>query len=365
MTTSILPSSFPRLVRAISVISTVAALVSPAAGQVPTPAFDVSTRVVAPGKTMSVTVTGTPGEYFAILGSPTGSGAVFSGVVLAVGPDARVLATGRLGASGKITSTVLLPFAGTTLDRYYLQVATSPLESFETLRPSKGCVILNADLAGVLVAGPQGPRGDTGPEGLAGATGPQGPAGPAGSNGSVGLPGPMGPAGAQGPAGPAGPQGPRGLQGLQGATGLQGPQGIRGFTGPQGPAGPQGEPGAGGVLHVQRSDRAEALSSDAAPVLFLKLKAGTYFVTAKISARATGYAKVTCTLEQDGQELDRAVLSLFEFAGEPEDGVLSLLAPAIVKDGSGVIVSCSSSAKVSEVLTRALTAVSVSAVMAQ
>ena len=212
---------------------------------------------VVPGAAVTVTVAGTPGHHYAVVGSAVGAGLTFGGVRLKVGLDASILARGVINGTGAVTVSVTPPFLLTTLDRYYLQVVTSPSASLLPVQGSNGVVLRNNDLVGGLGGGggtgPQGPPGPAGPEGPMGPAGPAGPSGPAGPVGAAGVAGPAGPGGATGaagpvgPVGPAGPQGPVGPQGADGAPGpmgLPGPQGPAGPQGPEGPAGPQGPAGA-------------------------------------------------------------------------------------------------------------------------
>src|SRR5688572_12536025 len=52
-----------------------------------TPGLHMSTVVVVPGTSSVVTVTGTPGYYFALLGSPKGAGFSYGGVAFEIGAD--------------------------------------------------------------------------------------------------------------------------------------------------------------------------------------------------------------------------------------------------------------------------------------
>jgi hypothetical protein len=151
----------------------------------------LSADAVAPGSSVTATVTGPAGQFYAIIGSSVGSGMTYGGVGLGVGADFVILATGTLDGTGSVAVTLTPPFRGSVLDRYYLQAATSPSAAFLPLTVSSGRVVRNGDLVSGL-AGPAGPAG------------PPGPAGPAGPPGSPGATGPMGPAGAAGPMGPAG-----------------------------------------------------------------------------------------------------------------------------------------------------------------
>ncbi len=191
-------------------------------------------EVVTPGTATTVTVTGAPGHYFAIVGSTTGAGFSYAGVQFAVGADVQILAMGNLDGSGRAVLNIAPPFLGTSLDRYYIQAVTSTSPSFVPLEVAPGQVIVNGDLAGLAAAGLAGPAGPAGPAGDMGPAGPQGPVGVAGPQGPAGANGAMGP---QGPAGAAGPQGPVGANGATGAIGPQGPAGPAGIDGAVGPAG--------------------------------------------------------------------------------------------------------------------------------
>ena len=203
------------------------------------PSLTVSATVVNPGFGVTAAITGTPGQFFALVGSSVGSGLSYGGVALSVGADFVILAQGNLDSSGQAMVTLTPPFRGSVLDRYYLQAGTSSSPSFLPLAVSQGAVIRN----GELVAGLTGPPGPTGPEGPPGATGPIGATGPPGTTGATGSTG----AGATGATGPAGATG---NTGLTGATGSTGPTGATGATGPPGgppgptgPTGPTGPPG--------------------------------------------------------------------------------------------------------------------------
>ncbi len=152
------------------------------------PVLSVSSAVVAPGSPVSVTVQGTPGRAFAVIGSTIGAGFSYGGVALRVGADVAVLATGTLDQNGRATVQTTPPFLGTSLDRYYLQAATSTSPAFVPLEASNGVVLVTADLA-VPLTGPQGPPGPAGPAGPSGPQGAQGPAGLQGPAGPPGVPG--------------------------------------------------------------------------------------------------------------------------------------------------------------------------------
>lgn len=143
------------------------------------------------GDSVTVTVTGRPGEFYAVLGSGVNGGFSYAGVALGVGNDVVILAQGVLGSSGERSITVVPPFNGTVLDRYYLQAVTSSTQDFVPPEPSDAHAVRNGDL--VL--------------GLPALEGPRGPAGPPGPAGAPGAVGPQGAPGLQGPPGPVGPQG--------------------------------------------------------------------------------------------------------------------------------------------------------------
>lgn len=146
----------------------------------------VSTTTASPGDRVTVSVTGAPRAYFAVLGSSVGGGFSYAGVSLGVGNDLAVLAHGVLDANGRASVSVVPPFTGTVLDRYYLQAITSAAPTFIPPQTAPAHIIRNGDLAlgppdggAQGPAGPAGPVGATGPAGPIGATGPQGPSGTA------------------------------------------------------------------------------------------------------------------------------------------------------------------------------------------
>ncbi len=169
------------------------------------PTLTPSTTTVTPGAAVTLTVTGIPGQNFAVLGSSVGAGIAYGGVNLAVGSDMVILAMGAIGGTGSVAVTFTPPFAGSTLDRYYVQAASSGSPSFIPIAVSPSVVLRNNDVVGGV-----GTPGPAGPAGPIGATGPAGPAGPAGAPGPPGVAGPVGPTGATGPQGAQGPAGPSG-----------------------------------------------------------------------------------------------------------------------------------------------------------
>ena len=180
-------------------------------------ALTLDRDIAAPGAAVTATITGTPGQRYALVGSSMGAGLSHAGRALSIGADFAILAMGTLDGSGQVAVAVTPPFLLTTLDRYYLQAVTSPSPSFVPIDLSPGRVVRNGDLVSGLV-GPTGPAGPAGPTGIAGpdgAPGPSGSEGPAGATGATGSPGP----------------------GVPGATGVTGPTGPAGATAATGPAG--------------------------------------------------------------------------------------------------------------------------------
>ena len=92
--------------------------------------MSVSQTVVPAGAAVDVTITGAPGQFFAVGGSAMGSGLTYGGVALALGNDAVVLASGVIDGTGSVVVSVTPPFRGTVLDRYYLIGVTAPNASF-------------------------------------------------------------------------------------------------------------------------------------------------------------------------------------------------------------------------------------------
>lgn len=215
--------------------------------------LELNVGVVDPGESVRVSVVGTPGYHILLLGSTSGAGFIVGPFALDLGPDATIVASAQLPATGIATFTLTPPFTQSGPEQIFLQAAVSPSGDFSQLasvRVSWGKVVLNGALVGTAA-----PAGLTGPTGPIGPTGPTGPTGPAGLTGPAG---PLGPTGAAGPAGPAGAIGPIGAAG---ATGLLGPVGATGATGATGPVGPGGTLSAfyathtSGTLYVNAPDR--------------------------------------------------------------------------------------------------------------
>jgi hypothetical protein len=160
-----------------------------AASAVAQPQLTLSSTVVAPGETVSVTVSGAPGAFYVLLGSPVDDGTGFARAGLKLRRDVATLTTGQLDGAGQATLNVVAPFLGTVLDRFYFQAATSFSPKFDLLELSPAAILRNGDLVKGL-EGPAGPQGVPGPEGPVGATGPTGPAGATGPRGLTGERGP-------------------------------------------------------------------------------------------------------------------------------------------------------------------------------
>ena len=109
------------------------------------PTISSSSIAVTPGDTVTLTVTGTAGQNFAIIGSTVGSGFSYGGSALAVGPDVIIIAQGVIGGPGTVAIGFTPPFTGTALDRYYLQAVTSASPAFVPLTPSAGLILRNSD----------------------------------------------------------------------------------------------------------------------------------------------------------------------------------------------------------------------------
>lgn len=145
------------MVRRVLVLSQLASFLC-AASAAAQPQISLSTSVVTPAGSVNVTVTGAPGAFYALLGSSVDGGDPFAGPRLKVGRDVAILATDMLDGAGQATVSIVPPFTGTVLDRYYVQAVTSFSPQFDTLEASAAAVIRNGDLVSGL-AGPPGPEG--------------------------------------------------------------------------------------------------------------------------------------------------------------------------------------------------------------
>ena len=75
--------------------------------------LDVSADVVAPGRAVTATITGPPGQFYALIGSSVESGMSYGGVALSVGADFVILVQGTLDGTGSVSVSVTPPFRGT------------------------------------------------------------------------------------------------------------------------------------------------------------------------------------------------------------------------------------------------------------
>ena len=186
--------------RVAPAVLVVALLASPAGAQAPQ--LTVSKSLVGPNESVTATVTGQPGQSFAVVGSDTACCFTFAGQQFNVGPSAGglpdLIAIGTIGPTGQAT-VVVGPrpgpgqpghgFKETQSDRYHVQAALSFSASFNPLVLTPSVVLRNTDLVGtsggVGPAGPPGPLGPAGPIGPIGPVGPVGPAGPVGPKGYI------------------------------------------------------------------------------------------------------------------------------------------------------------------------------------
>jgi hypothetical protein len=118
------------------------------------PTLSASSTNVPPGASVTLTVTGTAGHHFAVITSAVGSGFSYAGAALSVGSDVAIVATGVIAGSGTAVVGFTPPFAGSTLDRFYVQAVTSTSPAFSPLQASAGIVLRNRDLIA-----PPGPKG--------------------------------------------------------------------------------------------------------------------------------------------------------------------------------------------------------------
>lgn len=117
-----------------------AAVLFTASAAVAQPTMTASPIMPNPGVPVTLTVTGTAGQSFAVIGSTTWSGFSYAGVNLAVGTDVTIHGTGVLNGSGQGTVSFTPPFPAR--DRYYLQAVTSP-DGFATITPSGRLTLVN------------------------------------------------------------------------------------------------------------------------------------------------------------------------------------------------------------------------------
>ena len=101
----------------------IAAVLTTAAAAIAQPTMTSSILMPNPGVAVTLTVTGTAGQSFAVVGSSTWAGFSYAGVDLGVGPDLQILGTGVLNGAGQGTLSFTPPFPAQ--DRYYVQAVTS------------------------------------------------------------------------------------------------------------------------------------------------------------------------------------------------------------------------------------------------
>jgi hypothetical protein len=104
------------------------------------PQLSVSPSEVPSGGAITVTVTGTPGLYWALVGSFRDNGLVYGGTALAVGTDVQILGTGFFDPSGTVNVPFVPPLAN-GIDEYFLQAVSSPAPNFIPLTASAGIAV--------------------------------------------------------------------------------------------------------------------------------------------------------------------------------------------------------------------------------
>lgn len=104
------------------------------------PVLSVSTSEVASGATVTVTITGQAGTYWALVGSTRDNGFSFGGAAFALGTDLQILGNGVIGPGGTV-SMPFVPPLGNGLDVYFLQAATSLNPAFTPLTTSNGLAL--------------------------------------------------------------------------------------------------------------------------------------------------------------------------------------------------------------------------------
>lgn len=121
-------------------LSALAAVLITATAAAAQPTMTASPLMPNPGVPVTLTVTGTAGQSFAVIGSTTWGGFSYAGVNLSVGTDVTILATGVLNGSGQGTASVTPPFPGR--DRYYVQAVTSA-DGFASIAASGRLTLVN------------------------------------------------------------------------------------------------------------------------------------------------------------------------------------------------------------------------------
>jgi hypothetical protein len=123
-----------RLVLACAAVMAVATAAS--AQPTATPAANV----VAAGGSTALSIQGTAGHQYAVIGSSTNAGFSYAGVALSVGTDVAILGVGALDGAGQASFTLTPPFPAR--DRFYVQVVTTA-DGFASIAASNSVVLLN------------------------------------------------------------------------------------------------------------------------------------------------------------------------------------------------------------------------------
>jgi len=111
--------------------------------------MSLSTVSVAPGASVTVTVTGAAGAQFAVIGSAVGSGFTYAGVNLSVGTDVAILSVGAIPGGGSAAVAVTPQFAAR--EQYFLQAVVST-DGFATITPTNGTPVMLRDTLRVFQA---------------------------------------------------------------------------------------------------------------------------------------------------------------------------------------------------------------------
>lgn len=119
------------------------------------PSLTVSTSEVRSGTSVTATITGTPGLYWALVGSTRDNGLSHGGVALAVGADVQILGTGFFGPGGTVAVSVTPPL-GNGVVAYYLQAVSAGNPGFLPPTPSNSIALRPR---GLYTNGPTFPAG--------------------------------------------------------------------------------------------------------------------------------------------------------------------------------------------------------------
>jgi hypothetical protein len=135
--------------------------------------------------------------------------------------------------------------------------------------------------------------------------------------------------------GPAGPRGLRGFTGLRGATGATGFAGAAGVNGAANGFADTNPSPVGGKLSLSESEKPSVVAT-------LKLPAGHYVVQGDVHVAAVGATgtKVTCSLEGNGEALDRGAIDVVPGSAPGEAGDLSLGGGLTLTAAGMAFVSC-------------------------